>query len=82
MSNGKAKGKGNVKNGNQYLSWAYSEAAHFTVRFNPEIQRFYQRKAAKTKLPVAYKAVAHKLSRAGYHLMRDRVPFDVAKAFG
>ena len=82
VSNGKAKGKGNVKNGNQYLSWAYSEAAHFTIRLNPEIQRFYQRKAAKTKIPVAYKAVAHKLSRACYHIMRDRVPFDVAKAFG
>ena len=81
VSNGKAKGKGNVKNGNKYLSWAYSEAAHFTIRFNPEIQRYYQRKASKTKIPVAYKTVAHKLSRACYHIMRDQVPFDVAKAF-
>ena len=82
MSNGKRKGKGNVKSGNQYLSWAYSEAAHFAIRFNPEIRRFYQRKASKTKIPVAYKAVAHKLSRACYHIMRDEVPFDVSKAFG
>ena len=29
LSNGKPKGKGNSKNGNPYLSWAYSEAAHF-----------------------------------------------------
>jgi transposase len=41
VSNGKHKGKGNVKNGNKYLSWAYSEAAHFAIRFNPMIQRFY-----------------------------------------
>ena len=82
VSNGKHKGKGNVKNGNKYLSWAYSEAAHYAVRFNPEIQRFYQRKVSKTKVPVAYKTVAHKLSRACYHIMRHHVPFDIARAFG
>jgi transposase len=82
LSNGKSKGKGNTKNGNKYLSWAYSEAAHFAVRFNPEIQRFYQRKVSKTKVPIAYKTVAHKLSRACYHMMRNDVPFDVARAFG
>ena len=82
VSNGKQKGKGNVKNGNKYLSWAYSEAAHYAVRFNPEIQRFYQRKVSKTKVPVAYKTVAHKLSRACYHIMRHHVPFDVARALG
>lgn len=82
VSNGKRKGKGNVKSGNKYLSWAYSEAAHFAVQFNPKIQSFYQRKASKSKVPVAYKTVAHKLSRACYHIMRHEVPFDVAKAFG
>lgn len=82
VSNGKRKGKGNAKSGNKYLSWAYSEAAHFAVRFNPKIQSFYQRKASKTKVPVAYKTVAHKLSRACYHIMCNEVPFDVAKAFG
>jgi transposase len=82
LSNGKRKGKGNAKSGNKYLSWAYSEAAHFAVRFNPKIQRFFQRKASKTKIPVAYKTVAHKLSRACYHIMHNEVPFDVARAFG
>lgn len=82
LSNGKRKGKGNAKSGNKYLSWAYSEAAHFAVRFNPKIQSFYQRKASKTKVPVAYKTVAHKLARACYHIMCNEVPFDVAKAFG
>ena len=82
ISNGKRKGKGNVKNGNKYLSWAYSEAAHYAIRFSPEIQRFHQRKASKTKIPVAYRTVAHKLSRACYHIMHDEVPFDVSKAFG
>ena len=82
ISNGKRKGQGNVKNGNPYLEWAYMEAAQFAIRFNPTVQRFYQRKHAKSHLMVARKAVAHKLSRACYDIMRDLVPFDVHKAFG
>lgn len=64
ISNGKRKGQGNVKNGNPYLAWAYREAAQFAIRFNPRVQRFYQRKQAKSHLMVARKAVAYKLSRA------------------
>jgi hypothetical protein len=30
---------------------------------------------------VALKAVAHKLARACYYIMRDTVPFDVTRAF-
>lgn len=82
VSNGKRKGQGNVKNGNAYLSWAYAEAAHFAIRFNPKVQRYYQRKLAQTKIPVARKTVAHKLARACYHIMRHQVAFDAAKAFG
>jgi transposase len=81
LSNGKKKGQGNTKNGNKYLAWAFIEAAHFAIRFNPKIRRFYQRKTAKTNAIVAVKAVAHKLSRACYYVMRDQVLFDVDKAF-
>ena len=83
ISNGKRKGKGNVKNGNPYLAWAYMEAAQFAIRFNPEVQRFYQRKLAKSQnnTILARKSVAHKLSRAGYYMMRDLVSFDVGRAF-
>jgi transposase len=82
ISNGKRKGQGNVKNGNPYLAWAYMEAAQFAIRFNPRVQRFYQRKQAKSHLMVARKAVAHKLSRACYYVMRDLLPFDIHRAFG
>jgi len=81
ISNGKRKGKGNTKNGNMYLSWAFVEAANFAIRYEPLIARFYQRKKAKTQAVVAIKAVAHKLSRACYYVMRDEVPFDVGRAF-
>ena len=82
VSNGKTKGKGNTKNGNKYLAWAFVEAAHFAIQFNSRIKSFDQRKKAKTKGVVAIKAVAHKLCRACYYIMRDRVAFDVTKAFG
>jgi transposase len=81
MSNDKKKGEGNAKCGNKYLAWAFVEAAHFAVRYNARIKRFYERKAAKTNKIVATKAVAHKLARAAYHVMRERVPFDETRAF-
>ncbi len=81
LSNGKRKGSGNTKNGNKYLSWAFVEAANFAIRYEPLIARFYQRKKAKSHRVVAIKAVAHKLARACYYVMRDEVPFDVGRAF-
>jgi transposase len=82
ISNGKRKGSGNTKNGNKYLAWAFVEAANFAVRYNPKVKRFYQRKRARTNGMVAIKAVAHKLARACYYVLRDQVPFEVEKAFG
>jgi len=81
LSNGKRKGSGNKKCGNKYLAWAFIEAANFAIRYNDQIMRFYQRKLAKTNRIVALKAVAHKLARACYYIMRDQVAFDVNKAF-
>jgi len=81
LSNNKKKGENNRKNGNKYLAWAFVEAAHFSIRYSDIIKGFYQSKAAKTKKVVAIKAVAHKLARACYYVMRDNVAFDVKKAF-
>jgi len=81
VSNGKKKGEGNAKCGNRYLAWAFVEAAHFAVRYNARIKRFYERKAAKTNPMVAIKAVAHKLARAAYHVMRTHERFEEARAF-
>jgi len=81
LSNGKKKGANNTKCGNAYLAWAFIEAAHFAVRYNARIKAFYQRKAARTNKIVAVKAVAHKLARAAYWVMRERAPFDIERAF-
>ena len=82
LTNGKPKGKGNRKNGNPYLAWAYVEAAHFAIRYHAPVRRFYERKQARTHRIVALKAVAHKLARASYYVMRDQVPFQIGLAFG
>jgi transposase len=82
LSNGKSKGKGNKKNGNPYLAWAYVEAAHFAIRYHSPVRRFYERKQARTHRVVALKAVAHKLARASYYVMRDQVSFKIGQAFG
>jgi len=81
ISNGRKKGQGNTKNGNKYLAWSYVEAANFAIRFSAKIKSFYQRKKSKTNGIVAIKAVAHKLCRACYYIMKDQVAFDVTKAF-
>ncbi|MFC5491436.1 IS110 family transposase [Dokdonella soli] len=82
ISNGKKKGRGNRKCGNRYLAWAWIEAANFALRFSPPIRRWYDRKCSKRHKVIAIKAVAHKLARAGYYLLRDSGRFDVYRAFG
>jgi len=81
ISNGKKKGEGNTKNGNKYLAWAFVEAANFALRFNVEAKRFYERKKARTNTVVAIKALAHKLARACFHILKERKPFDAARCF-
>jgi transposase len=80
-SNNKKKGSGNGKNGNKYLAWAFSEAAEFARRYDQHARSFYNRKASKTNRMVAHSALAHKLTRAAYYIMRDDVEFDHQKLF-
>jgi transposase len=81
-SNDKKKGENNRKNGNRYLSWAYVEAANFMPRYCPEAKAWKQRKLRKSKQVVATKALAGKICKACYFIMRDQVDFDVKLIFG
>jgi len=82
ISNGKKKGEGNRRNGNKYLAWAFMEAANMARRWCPEARRFHDRKRAKTNPIVATKALAHKLARACYHMLKTGEPFDMQRCFG
>ena len=81
-TNGKTKGKGNKKNGNKYLAWAFSEAAELAKRFDDQCRSWYQRKMQKTNFMVAHQALANKLARAAYFIMKRQVPFMPEKLFG
>ena len=82
VSNGKLKGRGNTKNGNRYLSMAFVEAAHYATIWNPTIKRYYQKKCNTVPVMVAKKAVANKLTRACYHMLKENQLFDIKRAFG
>lgn len=82
LSNQKKKGENNRKNGNKYLSWAYVEAANFIRRYCPEAKTWYQRKLSRSKQVVATKALASKICKACYFIIKDQVDFDVKKIFG
>lgn len=81
LSNGKKKGQGNVRNGNRHLAWAFIEAANYARRYCPEAKRFHERKRVQTNAIVATKALAHKLARACYHMLKDGQPFEVKRCF-
>jgi transposase len=75
LSDGKSKGSGNRKNGNRYLSWAFTEAVHLGRRYNERFRRYYNRKVAQANTSLATKALGNKLARICYYIMRDQIPF-------
>lgn len=81
-TNQKKKGEGNRKNGNKYLAWAWQEAAAGAIRWQSKARSFYQSKKAKKGAWVAHKALAHKLCRAGYFMLRDQQEYCSARLFG
>jgi transposase len=81
-SDGKKKGENNRKNGNKYLAWAFVEAANFAQRYSPRAQAWFASKTARAGRVVAVKALACKLAKAAYYVVRDDVEFDEAKMFG
>ena len=82
-SNNKKKGDCNGKSGNKYLAWAYVEAANYAVRYSPELRAWFQRKQARSgKRVIAVKALANKLAKACYFMLRDGKDFDVKRLVG
>ena len=76
-SDGKRVGVGNRKAGNAWLKWAFSEAAVLSSQKDERIGALRQRLASKLGQPKALSALAHKLGRAFYHMLRTRQVFDV-----
>lgn len=81
ISNNKKKGKDYTKNSNRFLAWGYMEAANFSIYYGEAAKKFYQREKSKCNATVAIKAVAHKLARACYHMLKTGQVFSVERCF-
>lgn len=81
LSNGKKKSDNNQKCGNKYLSWAFVEAANFAKRYDEQCRRWFERKQAKKNSVLATKALACKLAKAAWHVMRYKTNYDASRMF-
>lgn len=70
----KSKGK---KIGNPYLKRVLSEAAMLAKGHNPEIEKWFDRKARKYGKGKAYAILAHKLGRAFFYMINKGHVFDM-----
>jgi transposase len=78
-SAGHRSGVGNRRAGNAWLKWAFSEAAVLSAQKDERIGRYLERRAARLGKPKALSALAHKLGRAFYHMLRTKAVFDVTR---
>ena len=76
-SDNKRTGAGNRKAGNAWLKWAFSEAAVLSALKDERNGALLNRLASRLGKAKAYSALAHKLGRAFYPMLRSRQVFDV-----
>lgn len=81
-SDGKKKGTGGRRKGNQHLKWAFSEAAALFLRANPEGQKLHSRLLKKHCKAKALGILAAKLGRSVYSMLRHNTPFDMGRFVG
>lgn len=75
-SAGKQKGTNGNKIGNAYLKWAFSEAAVLYLRGNEPAKKYIQRLQKRMSKAKALSALAHKLGRCVYFMLRNKTVFD------
>ena len=81
-SNGKKKADNNRKCGNRYLAWAFIEAANTIRRYDERAKRWHARKLARSNNVIATKALACKLAKAVWHIVREGSLYDADRLFG
>src|SRR5262245_54226030 len=78
-SDGQRVGVGNRKAGNAWRKWAFSEAAVLSAQKDERLGRYFEKLASRLGKPKALAALAHKLGRACYHLLRTKQAFDIKR---
>jgi transposase len=76
-SDGKPKGAGNRRRGNQHMKWAFSEAATLFLRANPEGQKIHSRLLKKHCKAKAMGILSAKIARSVYSMLHHNTPFDM-----
>jgi transposase len=80
-SAGKKQGTGGNKIGNAHLKWAFSEATCLLIRSSPRAKAWLARREKKHGKKRALGALAARLGRAVYHLLRKGEVFDENRFF-
>jgi transposase len=80
-SAGKKQGTGGHKIGNAHLKWAFSEAVCLLLRQSPRAKSWLARREKKHGKRKALGALAARLGRAVYHLLRKGEVFDEQRFF-
>ncbi|MEZ8084174.1 transposase, partial [Enterovibrio norvegicus] len=75
-SAGKQYGTSGNKIGNAHLKWAFSEAAVLYLRGNEKAQKYLARLQKRMSKAKALSALAHKLGRCVYFMLRNNTVFD------
>jgi transposase len=80
-SAGKKKGTGGSRIGNAHLKWAFSEATCLLLRESEPAKRWLARREKRQGKARALGALAARLGRAVYHMLRRKEAFDRARFF-
>jgi transposase len=80
-SAGKKHGTGGNKIGNAHLKWAFAEATCLLVRGCPAAKAWLARREKKRGKARALGALAARLGRAVYHLLKKQEAFAVKRLF-
>ncbi|KMT63641.1 transposase, partial [Catenovulum maritimum] len=81
-SAGKTYGTQGNKIGNQHLKWAFSEAAVLYLRGNEKAQQYLVKLQKKMSKAKALSALAHKLGRCVYFMLKNKKVFDETRLLG
>ena len=76
ISSGSCRVTQGAKIGNGHLKWAFSEAAVLYLRGNDGAQRYLRKLQKRMNKAKALSALAHKIGRATYFMLRNKTVFD------
>jgi transposase len=78
-SGGKKYSGSNGKIGNPHLKRAFSSAATYVIKFNPEIRKRFDKLSRQKGQKLAYGIIARQVAETIFHLLKTKKVFDMKK---